>query len=227
MSAAMGLKVTCLAACLAFFGCTTQAQNTEQPVPNEDSKPAAEKIATLAGGCFWCTEAVFERMKGVNDVVSGYTGDETKPNPTYQQICDKTTNHAEAIQIYYDPSVVNYSDLLEVFFHVHDPTTPNRQGADVGPQYRSAIFYHDDQQKADAEAMIKKLTEEHEFRAPIVTEVTKLGTWYNAEEYHQDYFRRNPYQGYCQAVVATKVKKFRNLFKDQVRSDGVGSRREK
>lgn len=210
-----------------LLGCHANAESPQKPTDREGSaaESSNEKVATFAGGCFWCTEAVFERMKGVNDVVSGYTGDENHPNPTYTQVCSKKTNHAEAVQIYYDPNKVSYSDLLEVFFHTHDPTTLNKQGADEGPQYRSAVFYHDAQQKSEVEAMIKKLTEEGEFKNPIVTEVAKLGTWWDAEEYHQDYFRRNPYQGYCQAVVAKKVRKFRNLFRDQVRTDGVGSRR--
>jgi len=194
--------------------------------PQTAAKPAEEQVATLAGGCFWCVEAVYERMKGVNDVVSGYTGDESSPNPTYEQICAKTTNHAEAVQVFYDPSEVSFEEILEVFFHVHDPTTPNRQGYDVGPQYRSAIFYADEEQKKQAEAFIAKLDAANEFRNPIVTEVNKLGTFWDAEEYHQDYFQRNPYAGYCRTTVVKKVKKFQNLFEDKVREDGVASRRE-
>lgn len=215
------------ALCVFAWGCGAEAQT---PVPASvgtgTAPPAEEKVATFAGGCFWCTEAVFEQMKGVNDVVSGYTGDESKPNPTYEQVCAKLTNHAEAIQIYYDPSVVSYDDLLEVFFSTHDPTTPNRQGNDVGPQYRSAVFYKTPQEKQAVEAMIEKLDKAKKFRRPIVTEVSQLGTWWDAEEYHQDFYRRNPFNAYCRATAAVKVKKFKNLFEDKVREDGVGSRRE-
>jgi peptide-methionine (S)-S-oxide reductase len=209
-----------------------QKNVSEEKTPAAESesqsaaKPAEEKVATLAGGCFWCVEAVYERMKGVNDVVSGYTGDESSPNPTYQQISAHTTNHAEACQIFYDPQQVTFEELLEVFFHVHDPTTLNRQGYDVGPQYRSAIFYADEEQKKVAETSIAKLDAAKEFRNPIVTEVTKLGTFWDAEEYHQDYFQRNPYAGYCRTTVVKKVKKFQNLFEDKVRKDGVATRRE-
>ncbi len=229
MTASLGLKSFAVALVLGLFGCTTQAQSpqpvaAEAPQAEASPIPPNEKVATFAGGCFWCTEAVFERMKGVNDVVSGYTGDESKPNPTYEQVCSKLTKHAEAIQIYYDPSIVSYDELLEVFFHTHDPTTPNQQGADIGPQYRSAVFYETDEEKAAAEGMIKKLNDEHKFRRPVITEVNKLGTWWDAEEYHQDFYRRNPYNGYCRATAAVKVKKFKNLFEDKVRTEGVGSR---
>lgn len=218
------LKKVAFCFLLCYPVLTACVQASEKEVSDSPTESSEEKVATLAGGCFWCLEAVFERMIGVNDVISGYTGDETVRNPTYALIGTKQTMHAEAVQIYYDPSVITYTDLLEVFFTIHDPTTPNQQGADIGPQYRSVIFYHDDQQKAEAEAMISKLTQKQYFRAPIVTELTQLGTWWDAEEYHQDYFRRNPRQGYCRAVVASKVRKFNNVFKDKVRKDGVGSR---
>lgn len=180
--------------------------------------PPNEQVATLAGGCFWCTEAVFERMEGVNDVVSGYIGGHV-PNPTYQQVCTKTTGHAEAVNVYYDPRVTTYEELLEVFFKTHDPTTLNRQGADVGPQYRSAVFYHDDQQKAAAEKYLKKLDASDEFNSPIVTKLEKATTFYPAEEYHQDYYRKNPNAGYCQVVVRNKVRKFNRNFGDKIKKD--------
>ena len=186
----------------------------ESKVSNNEN----EAVATLAGGCFWCTEAVFERMKGVNDVVSGYIGGHVE-NPTYEQVCGKKTGHAEAVEIYYDPKVVSYEELLELFFKTHDPTTPNQQGADVGPQYRSSIFYHDEDQKKIAEKYIAKLTEAHEFRRPIVTLLEKATKFYPAEEYHQDYFRLNPTAGYCRAVVAKKVRKAKNVLGDKLKKE--------
>jgi peptide-methionine (S)-S-oxide reductase len=169
--------------------------------------------ATLAGGCFWCTEAVYAELKGVKAVTSGYIGGAV-PNPTYKDVCTGQTGHAEAIEIEYDPAVVPFEKLLEVFFATHDPTTLNRQGADVGTQYRSGIFYHDDEQKRIAEEVIAKLDEAKVFPRKIVTEVTKATTFYPAEDYHQDYFANNPFQPYCQAVAAPKVDKVRKVFKD-------------
>jgi peptide-methionine (S)-S-oxide reductase len=170
-------------------------------------------VATLAGGCFWCLEAVYDDLKGVRRVVSGYAGGHT-PDPTYEQVCSGATGHAEVVQIEYDPNVVSYRDLLEIFFTIHDPTTLNRQGADVGTQYRSAIFYHDDGQKRIAEDMIAELEREGVFANRIVTEVNALDTFYPAEEYHQDYYANNPNQPYCQVVVAPKLAKFRKKFTD-------------
>jgi len=169
--------------------------------------------ATLAGGCFWCTEAVYAELKGVKAVTSGYIGGAV-PNPTYKDVCTGQTGHAEAIEIEYDPAVVPFEKLLEVFFATHDPTTLNRQGADVGTQYRSGIFYHDDEQKRIAEEVIAKLDAAQAFPRKIVTEVTKATTFYPAEDYHQDYFANNPFQPYCQAVAAPKVEKVRKVFKD-------------
>ncbi|MCS5618061.1 MAG: peptide-methionine (S)-S-oxide reductase MsrA [Pirellulales bacterium] len=177
-----------------------------------DAAPTLAK-ATFAGGCFWCTEAVFEQIDGVKGVVSGYIGGEV-PNPTYKDVCTGLTGHAEAVEIEYDPAVVSYPKLLEVFFATHDPTTKNRQGADVGTQYRSGIFYHDDEQKRIAEEVIKRLNEAAAYPQPIVTEVTKATTFYPAEDYHQDYFANNPGQGYCRAVVAPKVDKVQKVFRD-------------
>ena len=172
--------------------------------------------ATLAGGCFWCTEAVYAELKGVKSVTSGYIGGAV-PNPTYKDVCTGQTGHAEAIEIEYDPAVVSFEKLLEVFFATHDPTTLNRQGADVGTQYRSGVFYHDDEQKRIAEAVIAKLDAAKVFPGKIVTEVTKATIFYPAEDYHQDYFATNPFQPYCQAVAAPKVEKVRKVFKDLVK----------
>ena len=164
------------------------------------------QIATLAGGCFWCLEATFERLQGVLHVVSGYTGGHVA-NPSYAQVCTGHTGHAEAVQITFDPHTISYSyrELLEVFFSIHDPTTLNRQGADVGTQYRSAIFYHTPEQKDEAEQMIRELETSHVWDQPIVTEVKPFTVFYPAEEYHQQYYRKNPAQAYCQVVIAPKL----------------------
>lgn len=168
----------------------------------------SQEVATLAGGCFWCLEAVYDELKGVTDVVSGYMGGSAL-NPTYKQVCTGLTGHAEVVQITFDPAVITFQDILGVFFTIHDPTTLNRQGADVGTQYRSAIFYHSPEQKAAAEHVIADLNAAGLWGNPIVTEVTPTSTFYTAEDYHQDYFANNPTQGYCMAVVAPKVAKFR------------------
>ena len=167
--------------------------------------------ATLAGGCFWCLEAVFDDIRGVQSVESGYAGGHVD-NPSYRAVCNGDTGHAEVIQVHFDPNIVSYRDLLNVFFAIHDPTTLNRQGADVGTQYRSAIFYHNDDQKMTAESLIEELNSQKIWDAPIVTQVAPLDKFYMAEDYHQEYFVRNPYQPYCQAVVAPKVSKFRKHF---------------
>lgn len=169
------------------------------------------ETATLAGGCFWCLEAVFDEIKGVESVESGYAGGHVQ-NPTYRAVCSGDTGHAEVVQIKFDPFVVSYRDLLNVFFAIHDPTTLNRQGADAGTQYRSAIFYHSPAQKEAAETLIRELDEQKIWNNPIVTEVNPLGNFHMAEDYHQEYFARNPYQPYCQAVVAPKVAKFRKHY---------------
>jgi peptide-methionine (S)-S-oxide reductase len=178
------------------------------------------QTATLAGGCFWCLEAVFDEVKGVHGVESGYAGG-TMPNPSYRAVCSGDTGHAEVVQVHFDPNVVSYRDLLHVFFAIHDPTTLNRQGADAGTQYRSAIFYHDDEQKQIAEELIKDLNAQKIWDRPIVTEVAKLDKFYMAEDYHQEYFARNPYQPYCQAVVAPKVSKFRKHFLELLKKQPV------
>lgn len=166
------------------------------------------EVATLAGGCFWCLDAVFRGLKGVGQVVSGYAGG-TVPNPSYEAVCTGRTGHAEVVQVTFDPAVLSYRDLVEVFFGIHDPTTLNRQGADVGTQYRSAIYYHSPEQERTARDVIAALERDQVFDAPIVTELAPATEFYPAEEYHQDYFRRNPGQGYCRAVIAPKVAKFR------------------
>jgi peptide-methionine (S)-S-oxide reductase len=185
-----------------------------QRVPN--TPPPGREIATLAGGCFWCLEAVYDEVKGVDAVESGYMGGQV-PNPTYRQVCDGNTGHAEVVRITYDPAVVSYGDLLDVFFVIHDPTQMNRQGNDVGTQYRSAVFYHSPQQKQVAEEKIRALASEGVYGDPIVTEVEPAGDFYLAEDYHQEYFVNNAYQPYCMAVVAPKVSKFRKTFLEKLK----------
>jgi peptide-methionine (S)-S-oxide reductase len=166
------------------------------------------ETATLAGGCFWCLEAVFQEIQGVFSVVSGYMGGR-RPNPSYEQVCAGATGHAEVVQLQFDPAVISYEDILEVFFAIHDPTTLNRQGGDAGTQYRSAIFWHSPKQRASAEDMVRKLTAAGVFDDPIVTELAAAADFFPAEDYHQNYFRQNPNQGYCRAVIAPTVAKFR------------------
>lgn len=174
------------------------------------------ETATLAAGCFWCVEAVFDDLRGVEDVVSGYSGG-TTVDPTYRQVCDGNTGHAEVTQIRFNPSEISFRDILRVFFAVHDPTTLNRQGNDVGTQYRSAIFYHDDEQKRIARETIEEVESEGIYDAPIVTEVVPFEKFYPAEDYHQEYFANNPSQPYCMAIVAPKVAKFRKQFVDRLK----------
>jgi len=174
------------------------------------------EIATLAGGCFWCLEAVYDELNGVVDVISGYSGGRVT-SPSYEAVCTGQTGHAETVQVTFDPRVVSYRELLEVFFTIHDPTTLNRQGADVGTQYRSAIFYHNPDQKAVAEQVFRELEGEKIWGKPIVTELTPFNTFYPAEAYHQEYFKRNPYQGYCMAVIAPKVAKFRKHYLEMLK----------
>ena len=187
---------------------------------NGNTRPDGKASATLAGGCFWCLEAVYVELEGVEKVVSGYAGGAI-PNPSYEQVCSGRTGHAEIVQVTFDPGVVTYEDLLGVFFTIHDPTTLNRQGNDVGTQYRSAIFYHDDEQKAAAEQSIREITEARIWSRPIVTEIVPLTDFYPAEAYHQDYFKNNPYQPYCQVVVAPKVAKFRKQYFSRLKKQGV------
>lgn len=172
--------------------------------------------ATLGGGCFWCTEAVYLELKGVVDVKPGYSGGHVK-NPSYKEVCTGTTGHAEVVQVTFDADVVSFSDILEVFFMTHDPTTLNRQGNDVGPQYRSVIFYHNEAQKKTAEKVIELFEQEKVYDKPIVTQVEPFDKFYEAEDYHQNYYNRNKGQGYCQYIIAPKLEKFRKIFKDQLK----------
>jgi len=174
-------------------------------------------VATLGGGCFWCLEAVFKDLRGVTSVVSGYAGGAVK-NPSYEQVCGGRTGHAEVVQITFDPSVIDYADLLRVFFSIHDPTTPNRQGHDVGTQYRSIILTHSPEQARIATEIVGEINAAKIWPAPIVTQIEELQVFYPAEAYHQDYFERNPNAGYCQAVVAPKVAKFRKQFTSRLRA---------
>ena len=175
------------------------------------------ETATLGGGCFWCLEAVYEELRGVEKVESGYSGGHV-PNPTYRQVCSETTGHAEVVQVTFDPEVVSFEEILEVFFTIHDPTTLNRQGADVGESYRSAIFFHDEEQKRVAETVISNLETEGIWSNPIVTEVTPFSEFYIAEDYHQEYYRNNGYQPYCQVVIAPKVAKFRKQHLERLKA---------
>jgi len=191
--------------------CDMNNQTINQSAHSQTTPQANQAIATLAGGCFWCVEAVFENVRGVSKIESGFAGG-MMLNPTYRQVCSGESGHAEVIQVTFDPSIVSYEELLIVFFTVHDPTTLNRQGADVGTQYRSAVFYHDAAQKAIAEQVIARLTAERLWPNPIVTEIAPFDEFYKAEAYHQQYYRKNAYQPYCQIVIAPKVTKFRKAY---------------
>ncbi len=184
---------------------------TQQPSDNKNLE-----VATLAAGCFWCTEAAFSIIKGVERIEPGYTGG-TVPNPTYEQVSSGQTGHAESAQIFFDPKVISYKEILEIYFTMHDPTSLNRQGADVGTQYRSAIFYHNQEQKATAEALIAELTQEGIWDKPIVTAVEPLKTFYPAETYHKDYYKKHPREPYCQAVIAPKIAKLQHRFIDKIK----------
>lgn len=184
---------------------------------NQDPIKKTE-TATFGAGCFWCVEAVFESLKGVESVVSGYSGGFVK-NPSYKEVCNGTTGHAEVAQIVYDPQVISYKDLLEVFWKTHDPTTLNRQGADIGTQYRSAIFFHNEEQKKTAEQYKEALEKAGIYENPIITEISPLKNFYKAEDYHQEYFSRNPDQSYCSIVINPKLEKFRKVFKDKLKAE--------
>jgi peptide-methionine (S)-S-oxide reductase len=185
-----------------------------------DAPKAKLEQATFGAGCFWCVEAVFQRLEGVTAVESGYTGGHTD-NPTYRDICSGNTGHAEVAQITFDPSKITFRELLEVFWKTHDPTTKDRQGADVGTQYRSAIFYHSEAQREEAEALRTALDESGAFADPIVTEISALGTYYKAEDHHQNYFNDNPAQGYCRAVIQPKIEKLEQVFADKLKKDAA------
>ncbi len=188
--------------------------DSERDTRMKDNKKL--EIATFGSGCFWCTETVFEKLNGVESVVSGYTGGTTE-NPTYKEICSGKTGHAEATQITFDPSIISFKVLLEVFWGTHDPTTLNRQGNDVGTQYRSAIFYHNEEQRQLSEEYKKELIKAKIFNSLIVTEITEIKKFYNAEEYHQDYYEQNKNQPYCSFVITPKVEKFKKVFKDKLK----------
>lgn len=211
-----GIMITYI---LLFTSCT--ASNNTQQTNKEENNMMTDTIsgiqtATFGTGCFWCTEAIFESLKGVIKAQSGYSGGHVA-NPTYEQVCSGETGHAECIQVMYDPKVISYDELLEAFWESHDPTTLNRQGADIGTQYRSAIFYHTDEQKRLAEAYKQKLNSSGSFKDPIVTEITAFTKFYPAENYHQDYFKLNGHAPYCQFVIAPKVEKFKKVFKDKIK----------
>ena len=192
---------------------TTTVQTANDPASAGQPTTA---IATLGSGCFWCTEAIFQRTRGVVKVVSGYSGGSVK-NPTYKQVCEGTTGHAECVQVTYNPQEISYDEILEIFWKTHDPTTLNRQGNDVGTQYRSVIFYHNEEQKRIAEKYKRELDEIKAWSKPIVTEITAATTFYPAEDYHQNYFNDNPGQGYCAFVIRPKVEKFESVFTDKIK----------
>jgi peptide-methionine (S)-S-oxide reductase len=183
----------------------------------ENNGSSRSEVATLGGGCFWCLEAVYQDLRGVEKVESGYSGGDV-PNPTYRQVCSETTGHAEVVQVTFDPDEVSYRDILEVYFTIHDPTTLNRQGADVGTQYRSVIFYHTEGQKRTAEEVISEIEAEGIWNSPIVTEVVPFDEFYVAEDYHQNYFRNNGFQPYCQVIIAPKVAKFRKQHLERLKA---------
>lgn len=209
---------------LFMIGTSALAAEVAAPKPNRtgEEKPRGEservEVATFGGGCFWCTEAFFRELEGVKEVVSGYSGGVLK-NPTYQAVLTGATGHAEVVQITYDPEAISFDELLEVFWKTHDPTTLNRQGPDFGTQYRSVVFYHDQRQRELAEHYKEKLNESGAFRAPIVTEIGPFTAFYPAEEYHQDFYERNPKQSYCRAVIRPKMTKFKRVFKDKLKQE--------
>ena len=195
---------------LIFLSLNLFAQTNKEEMNNNLS------VATFGNGCFWCTEAIFQQLKGVESVKPGYTGGSIK-NPSYKEVCNGTTGHAEAIQISFNPNIISYRELLDVFFYTHDPTTLNRQGADVGTQYRSAIFYHNESQKNDAEIIIAQLDKEKVYDNKIVTEITPFGVYYEAEDYHQNYYNNNKNQGYCRAVINPKLDKFVKKYSSKIK----------
>ena len=203
---------------LSFLSCNLSAEekgeNQQISMKTEELKDL--ELATFGNGCFWCTEAIFEQLEGVYNVEAGYAGGAVK-NPSYKEVCTGNTGHAEVIRLRYDPKKISYRELLDVFFNTHDPTTLNRQGADVGTQYRSAIFYHNDEQKAEAEKMIADLEKAEVFDNKIVTEITAINNYYVAENYHQDYYNNNKNAGYCRAVINPKLEKFIKQYKDKLK----------
>lgn len=222
----LGRLVFC-AASIGIGGCAPESvppppqaqsepQRQEEEMPKKKEPAPAIETATFGAGCFWCVEAVMQRLEGVRSVTSGYSGG-AKPDPTYQEVCTGETGHAEAVQVTFDASKISYEALLEVFFKTHDPTTLNRQGGDEGTQYRSAIFHHNDRQRQVAEQIKKELDAAKIWRSPIVTEIVPFEKFYAAEGYHQDYYNRNPGKGYCVAVIGPKLEKFKKVFKDRLK----------
>ncbi len=203
---------------LLFLACNTNKteQNMSDNLNDFQEQDEGLALATFGNGCFWCTEAVFQELNGVEKVVSGYAGGTVK-NPSYKEVCTGETGHAEVIRLQYNPEKISYTELLEVFFSTHNPTTLNRQGADVGTQYRSAIFYHNQEQKKAAEEIIALLTKEQVYDMPIVTEITPINNYYKAEDYHQNYYNNNKNAGYCRAVINPKLEKFRKKYKDKLK----------
>lgn len=206
--------IVLIVALLAPYSAWSQQSDASASLPSEDD--AAMETATLGGGCFWCMEAVYQRVDGVTSVVSGYSGG-TTPHPNYKQVCTGLTGHAEVCQITYDPKVISFDEILAIFWKIHDPTSLNKQGEDEGTQYRSVVFYHNEEQMKKANDYIAKLNDEKVFRRKVVTEVTQLTEFYRAEDYHQNYFKNHPEQAYCQSVIAPKVGKFEKLFKENSR----------
>lgn len=210
-----------LAAAIYFIPLGESPMHATFPVLEAEERGPAEtgpQLATFANGCFWCTEAVFQRLKGVEKVVSGYTGG-ARPNPTYEQVCTGVSGHAEAIQITYDPAIISYPELLEVFWRSHDPTTKNRQGNDVGTQYRSGIFYHKENQKRLAQSYLKKIDAAHVFASPVVTEIVPAVEFYPAEPYHQNFYNDNPRNPYCRAVIPAKMDKLKKVFAEKLKAE--------
>ena len=214
----------CLAVAGVHVACAAQANSNDNRSANpsatssEPNKEHELMKATFGGGCFWCVEAIFENLNGVQAVESGYAGG-SMANPTYEDVCSGETGHAEVVQITYDPAIVSYEKLLEVFFKTHDPTSLNRQGADHGTQYRSVIFFHDDPQRQTAERIKKALDESGAYSKPIVTQIVAASDFYPAEDHHQDYFRKNPNAGYCQFAIRPKLDKFKKVFADNLKTD--------
>ncbi len=201
---------------LIFSAFALSCSNTIKPNKSMNTKTEKYDIATFGSGCFWCSEAIFERVKGVVRVYAGYSGG-NKPNPNYNSVSSGHTGYAEVVQIYFDPNEISYKKLLEIFWKTHDPTMVDRQGADIGSQYRSVIFYHNEKQKTEAEYYKNKLEKEQIWTKPIVTEISKYKNFYKAENYHQNYYKNNPNQGYCQFVITPKIEKFEKIFKDELK----------
>lgn len=216
------ILLSILATSAGLFSCAQKTKKMQAELPKTnitaENNTSGKKLdtITLGAGCFWCVEAVFQELKGVEKVVSGYSGGHVD-NPSYEEVCSKTTGHAEVCQLAYDPSVISIDEILEVYWQTHDPTTMNRQGNDAGPQYRSVIFYHNNEQKEKAEYYKKQLDSSGAFRAPIVTTIEPIKNFFAAEDYHQNYYRSNPGQGYCAYVIQPKMEKFRKVFKDKLK----------